>query len=181
MVRSLACFMLIAVAMLTGGCTKPFVVTTPLSTALTAPTTIRVADIEDELPVDMEAAKKPKTDDIDKFRTYIGEALAKKDVGEIVPGDEAEALYEVQGTFLEYKRGSGAARFFIGFGAGNAHATIGLRLIDTQTGDTVFAGNFTSVVTSWAESGDQIFQRIADDFADEIAKQLKNLPVAETS
>jgi hypothetical protein len=168
------CFALAATVALIAGCTKPFVVTQPLSESLTAPATIAIGEVKDELPVDLEPQKKPKEEEFRKLRVFLGEEIAKKELWKFVPeATAATAQYEVQGSFLEFKRGSGAARFFIGFGVGNSKATIGLRLIDKSSGATVFAGNFTGQVTSWAESGDQAFRRIAHDFAKELEKQMK--------
>lgn len=175
MSRSLRLLVLVAVIALGAGCAKTYVVTKPLDAALAAPATIIVGAITDELPIDTEEAKKPRQSDIDKFQRFLGEEIAKKQIGQIVPGASPDAQYEVRGRFLEFKRGSGAARFFIGFGVGSAKAVIGLDLVDKKSGEVIFAGNFTGAVSSWAEGGDQAFKRIASSFAKELEKQLKSV------
>lgn len=174
--RRLLCLLSLATAFLVAGCAKQYVVLQPLDTALEAPATIGIGEIKDELPVDMEVEKKPKEEDMAKLRRFLGEEISKKEMPwTVVTAPGGNASYEVQGSFLEFKRGSGAARFFIGFGVGSAKATVGLKLVDKSTGATVFSGNFTGQVTSWAEGGEQTFRRIAKNFAKELEKQSKGL------
>jgi len=162
------------VALGVSGCAKMYVITHPLAAPLAQPVTIAIGEIGDELPADL-AAKKPRPEDFQKLRLRLIEAIAGcKSVQVVEAGDQA--LYEVQGSFLEYARGSGAARFFIGFGVGNARVTLGLRLLERASGATLFAGNFKGEVASWAESGDAMFRQVASDFAKELAKQLEAKP-----
>lgn len=172
-IRSLGA-MLVALGLVTG-CAKNYVVTNPLSTRLVAPAPCAIGNIVDELPADMEEGKKPTVEDVDRLKRYLGEELARAGVARILPAGNREIAYEITGSFLEFKRGSGAVRFFIGFGLGTANATIGLRLVDPKTGTILFGGNFTGQVSSWVEGGDEMFRRIAKDFAKELAKQLKKV------
>lgn len=168
------CCVLVAglAVVLLAGCAKNYVITQPLGQALTAPVTVVVGEVTDELPVDMALEKKPKPEDMQKLRRYLVEAIADKQVG-TVREEGGDALYEVHCSLLEYKRGSGAARFFIGFGVGKAKTTVALKLVDRKSGSTVFSGNFYGVVGSWAEGGDKMFRRVANDFAKELGKQIK--------
>lgn len=170
--RSLRFLFVLATVALVAGCAKSYVITQPLATALTAPSTIAIGAIADELPVDMEASKKPTQEDIVKLQNFLRDEIDKKKLGQLVAAT-ANPQYEVQGSFLEFKRGSGAVRFFIGFGLGNAKAVIVLRLVDKNMGGTVFAGNFTGAVSSGMEGGEQALRRIASDFAKALQKELK--------
>ena len=158
--------------LLLAGCAKNYVVTQPLGQALAAPVTIVVAEVTDELPVDMPPERKPRPEDTQKLRRHLVEAITDRNIG-TVQETGADALYEVRCSLLEYKRGSGAARFFIGFGVGNARTTVALKLVDRKSGGEVFGGNFYGKVSSWAEGGDQMFRRVSKSFAKELAKQMK--------
>ncbi|MEK7330517.1 MAG: DUF4410 domain-containing protein [Candidatus Eisenbacteria bacterium] len=168
------CYLLVAglAVVILAGCAKNYVITQPLAQLIAAPATVVVAEIADELPVDMPPEKKPKPEDVQKLRRFLVEAIADKKVG-TVQEEGGDALYEVHGSLLEYRRGSGAARFFIGFGVGSAKTTVALKLVDRKSGSTIFGGNFYGAVTSWAEGGEKMFQRVAKDFAKELAKQIK--------
>jgi curli biogenesis system outer membrane secretion channel CsgG len=91
-----------------------------------------------------------------------------------VAADEGANL-EVTGSILEYKKGSGWLRFFIGFGAGNAVVNTELRLVDASSGKLLFSGNFKQKVSGWGETGDATWKRIAKDFAKALEKQNKKL------
>jgi len=169
--RVLAALALLAIV----GCSKSYVVTRPLDEPLRTPIVIGVGDITDDLPSDMPEEKKPTAEDLGKLRRYLDEEIAKRDRWRLASEPDDSLNYEVQASLLEYKRGSGALRFLIGFGAGNARATMTLKLIDRTTGKVAFSGNFYGTVSSWAEGGDQMFRRIAHDFAKVLDKQLESL------
>ena len=93
---------------------------------------------------------------------------------------EPDAEYIVEGSVLEFKKGSGLVRFLIGFGAGNAKVTTELRLIKRsqspeEQDEIIFAGNFKRSVSDWTESGDKTFENVAKDFAKALQKRLKKL------
>jgi hypothetical protein len=155
------------------GCAKQYVVLQPLDVALPAPVTIAMGEVTDDLPIDTEPERRPRPEEIAKLERSIETEIAKRDLGNVTRKTESDALYEVQARFLEFDRGSGVARFFFGWGLGTARATVALRLVERSSGRTAFAGNFTATVSSWAESGDQIFRRIAHDFARELERQQK--------
>jgi N-acetylglucosamine kinase-like BadF-type ATPase len=50
-----------------------------------------------------------------------------------------------------------------------------LRLQEVTTGRVVFAGNFTQTVSSWAEQGDVVYERVAKDFAKALKKRIAKL------
>lgn len=160
-------------AIVAGCAPKTYVVTTPLSGATERPTKVRIGVIRDNLPTDIDTSKKPSAEDIAKFQTYLGEELSgKKRLQMALASDSSACCYEVQGALLEYTKGSGALRFFVGFGAGKASVTTELKLVDTRSGATVFAGNFIGKVAGGMESGAAMFRRVSRDFAKALEKGL---------
>lgn len=151
------------------GCSPSYVITQGLDEPLPQPSTFRVGDFEDRLPADVEADDRPTAEDIEKFRTYLQEELEKDDELALQPC-EAACAYELRGSILEYKRGSGFLRFFIGFGAGSAKVVTELALVDLKDGRTVFSGNFEGTVGSWAESGAEMYKRVSKDFRKALKK-----------
>jgi hypothetical protein len=138
-----------------------------------------IGEIHDELPLDFEEEDKPSLEKIDMFRDYLRIKLQERGIFRAVELMNPEGEYEITGGLLEFRKGSGVARFFIGFGAGNARLTTRLSLLDRNTGQVLFAGTFKQEVSSWMEEGDLIFQRAANDFAKALEKQLKKLEKEE--
>ena len=134
-----------------------------------------IGEIKDELPADFDEDDKPTLEDIDKFRDHLRIELEKKGIFQNVRLINPESEYEVTGSILDFKKGSGFVRFLGLFGAGNARLTVTLRLEDRNTRNILFAGNFRQQVSSYLESGEMIFQRVAQDLAKELEKQIKKL------
>ncbi len=139
----------------------------------------RIGEIGDELPIDFPEEDKPTLEQIDEFRDCLRIELEKKGIFRAVELYSPEAEYEVVGGILDYKKGSGAARFLIGLGVGNAKLTATLKLQDRNTGKILFAGNFTQEVSSGLETGGMTFDRAASDFAKALDKQIKKLKKKE--
>lgn len=165
-----------ALALLTVvGCAKSYVVTRPVDHPLETPVVIGIGEITDDLPADVPQEKKPTDTDLSKLRRYLEEEIAKRKLWTLAVGPGDSLNYEIRASLLEYKRGSGALRFLVGFGAGNARTTMALKLVDKKSGAVAFSGNFKGVVTDWATTGDQMFRKIAADFAKALEKQLKSV------
>jgi len=157
------------------GCSKSYVITYDLEMPLAHPPTYVIGDIADELPLDMDEGNKPSIEDIDKLKGYLHEELAKRKELHLDPDGPEKATYVLVGSVVEYKKGSGVVRALFGFGLGSARATITLKLIDRETQEVVFGGNFNGSVSDWGEAGDKMFKRISKDFAKELEKQFKKL------
>jgi len=169
-----ALLVLVLVIALIQGCAQ-YVVTQNLSASLDRGWACAIGEITENLPADVEEEDKPPLGDVDQFRDYLKEELANKGIFQAM-GDMADKPdYEVTGNILAYKRGSGAVRFLIGFGLGNAKITVELKLRRTTTGEILFAGNFKQSVSSGYESGIDMYRRVAKDFAKELSKQKKKL------
>lgn len=165
----------ILIALMLSGCAKHFVITDSLEAPLERPAYFVVGEITDGLPLDMEEGKKPSSEDINKLKNYLhAELLNRKFLSERILGAEGTE-YQVVGSFVEYKKGSGVVRALIGFGLGSARASISLQLIDTETGEVIFGGMFKGTVSDWGESGEKMFRRISKDFSKELEKQMKKL------
>jgi hypothetical protein len=167
---------LLMIMVLAAGCAKRYVVTHDLEVPLSTPPVCFVGEIRDELPEDLDPAKKPALENINQFKLYLVDALITKGVFEGAEmNDSLAANYEVTGAILHYKGGSGFLRFLFGAMAGSAEVTTTLELRDRQLNRLVFAGNFTGTVTDWAQKGDQMFKIVADDFANALKKRNKKL------
>jgi hypothetical protein len=161
-------------------CTN-YVITTPLTTPLKSTDTCAIGIITDELPSDMDIEAKPTLEEIKMFKDELDYSLNDRGVLQMIDPSSGPA-YEVTGGVLEFKRGSGVARFFIGFGVGNAKLTVALRLVDRANSDKViFAGNFSAQVSDWTTKGDEMYKTAAKNFAKAIQKQLKKLAKESSS
>jgi hypothetical protein len=153
----------------------PYVITTPLSVPFESSQRCAIGEIADALPADMDIEKKPTIEEINMFKDELDYVLNEKDVFEMVDYS-GDPIYEVSGDLLSFKRGSGVARFFIGFGIGSAKMTIALKLIDlADSSKVIFAGNFSAEVSDWATKGDQMYKTTANNFAKALKKELKRI------
>lgn len=160
--------------LLFSGC-APYKITQPLEQPLKKPSNCSIGEIADMLPTDFDEDDKPTLEHIDRFKDYLRIELEKKGFFQNVQLMSPESEYQVTGGILDFKKGSGFVRFLGLFGAGNAKLTTTLKLQDRNTGETLFAGTFKQEVSSYLESGDKIFERVAQDFAKELGKQIKKL------
>jgi len=150
-------------------------VTQSLSARLDRGRACSIGEITESLPADVEAEDKPSLEDVNQFREYLKKEVTNKEIFLYVSDMTGNLDYEVTGNILAYKRGSGAVRFLIGFGLGNAKITVELKLRNTATGEILFAGNFKQSVSSGYESGMDMYRRVAKDFARGLSKQQKKL------
>ena len=162
-------------AVLFSGCSHNFKITHDLEKPLATTSEWKVGEITVELPSDFEESKKPTEEHIEKLRSYIINEIEEKKIFSSPAFSGSTSRYEISGSILDFKRGSGFVRAMIGFGVGSAKVTAELKLVDTEANEVIFAGNFKQKVASWLESGDKSFERIAEDFAKQLQKQLKNL------
>ncbi|MEW5922923.1 MAG: DUF4410 domain-containing protein [Candidatus Zixiibacteriota bacterium] len=158
-----------------GGCTKPYIITEELAGPLTPDASCSIGAITDELPSDFDLEDKPTIETIETFKSHLYNELEDQKIFSVMREGLANAKYEVTGNILDYKKGSGFIRFLVGFGAGSAQVVVSLKLVDLDTQETVFGGNFTGAVSSWAEGGEVMFKRVAKDFAKQLKKQLEQL------
>lgn len=157
------------------GCTKPYVITTDLEASIGRTETCTIGAITDELPIDTEESKKPTLETIGMLKGYLIAELSKRNLMKLGVLGESSARYEVTGSILSYKKGSGFMRFLFGFGVGAAKVVTNLKLTDQQSGTVIFAGNFTGQVSDWTESGNKMLERVAKDFAKQLDNRLKKI------
>ncbi|MCH7946800.1 MAG: DUF4410 domain-containing protein [candidate division Zixibacteria bacterium] len=177
--RSLPLFAVMAM-LIAGGCAKNYRITHELEAPIDRIAIATIGEIVDMLPEDFDEGKKPTTEQIDAFKSHLTEQLRKKEIFASVAYDEPDAQYVVEGSILQFKKGSGLVRALIGFGIGSAKVTTELRLIrraksPEEQDEVIFAGNFKQTVSDWIESGDKIFERVAKDFAKVLKKRMKKI------
>ncbi|SYZ74807.1 hypothetical protein TRIP_C90435 [Candidatus Zixiibacteriota bacterium] len=173
--RIISVLILLVAAVLFAGCGKPYIITDELKQPLQPGSACNMGSITDELPSDFDPAKKPSAENIDKLKKYLSDALVKKKVFSSFWTNNDDCLYEINGGILDYEKGSSFLRFMFGSLAGSARITVTLRLVDKKTNVIIFSGNFNGKVSSWQEEGDQMFQRVASNFAKELKKEMKKL------
>ena len=130
-------------------------------------------DIKDELPSNVEADDHPTMENLVDFKTMLENELDKKDLIKITSFPDA-AQYRIEGSIVDYKKGSGFLRFMFGALAGSAGATVNLRVIDQASGTDVYSGNYKAQVTSWMQKGSDSFKQVSKDFAKQFENQIKN-------
>jgi hypothetical protein len=71
----------------------------------------------------------------------------------------------LEGTIIEYETGSRALRYFVGFGAGKAYATVQLRAIDTATKEEIFRGNIVAeqAMGVFGGSFEEVIQKLVEE------------------
>ena len=158
------------------GCTKPYVITSELEKPLMTSSYCIIEDMKDELPADLAEEKKPTREVLDKFNDYLIDELQKTDLfGSVAYTFPSKIKYKVTGAILDYTAGSGFLRFMFGAWAGSSKVVVSLKLLDYETGEVLYAGNFKGIVTSWAETGDKVYKQVAHNFAQTIEKKHKKL------
>lgn len=158
---------------LTAGCAQ-YKITHELERYIPEEKTCKIGKIVDELPAGTDEVDRPSREDIGKFKNYLIDEFDKRDIMKLV-SSLSDADYEVQGSVLEFKKGSGWLRFLVGFGAGNAKVLINLKLVDSNDESILFGGNFSGTVTGWGEKGEKVFQKVSKDFTKQLEKRLKKL------
>ena len=166
---------IVAALVMSLGCTKNYTVIQPLGESIDSGENCFIGEIKDELPLDMDPEDKPTQEHIDLLKSAIMEELAEKDLFNRITMDPGSERYEVSGAIVEFKRGSGWIRALIGFGVGSAKLTVYLELYDTEAKNVLFSANFKQTVSSYMESGDETFRRVAKDFAKALEDQIENL------
>jgi hypothetical protein len=170
----------LAASLLLGfGCVKNYRITQPLEQPLGQGSRCEIGTISDALPQDYKEEDKPSSEFIAKLRGSLIKEIVERELFASVSEDLAEAEYELSGSVLDYKKGSGFLRFLFGALAGSSKLTVELNLADKSTGTILFSGNFTQQVTGWPEESDATCKKLAKDFAKALQKELKRLAKLE--
>jgi len=163
----------LVVALLAVGCVKNYRVTQPLEQPLDRNYYCEMGAITDALPADFKEEDKPSTEFIEKLRSAIVNELSKTDFFPPINSNDSEEGYDIKGSILDFKKGSGFLRFLFGALAGSSKLTIELSLTDRASDSVIFAGNFTQTVSGWAEAGDATCKKVAKDFAKALKNEIK--------
>lgn len=164
----------VAVVLLVLGCTPGHLVTRGLEEPLAPPVVLLVGSFLDRMPLDTPDRDKPSAETIESLKAAFRTAIEAHE-GFALAGPDDDARYELRGAILDYQQGSGALRFFLGFSSGTARTIAELHLVDVTDGSRAFSGNFVGEVTSWAETGDAMFTRMAKDFCTTLDDQREAL------
>jgi len=159
--------------LLTAGCAKQYRIVQDLERPVPTMSTCRIGTIIDELPVGFKDEDRPTAEEIAKFKGYLLDAMIDRDVLDMLDSGDSNAHYVIRGAIIDYKKGSGATRFFIGFGAGNAEVVVKLEFLDVTTNEVLFSANLTGKVSSGFESGDQMFKTVSANFSKALAERIK--------
>jgi hypothetical protein len=163
------------------GCSKPYTILQPLEEPIDRPATVQIGNLSDQLPLDTPDDKKPNLEDISKLRDVLQKYLLKSDVFVGADSGSTAPAYEVRGSILGFKRGSGFLRFMFGFGIGSAQLVTHLELVKKSDNRIVFSGDFQGIVVGGFQSGAAMYDRVAKDFSKEIKKQCKDTLSARSS
>jgi len=155
---------------LLAGCTQ-FVITQSLEKTIDKKAGCSIGAITDELPNGFHEGGKPTMEAIDELKDQLYYSLADAGMFSAVRRDLKGADYEVSGSILDYRKGSGCIRFFLPMG-GEAKITLELRLVDLKTNEIIFSGNFKGMVSDWKVEGNDMFVQVASDFAYEMLEDL---------
>ncbi len=82
------------------------------------------------------------------------------------------ADYILEGRILEFERGSRAARYFVGFGAGAGYLVFDMKIIDKKSGKTVIAAHHKRFA---ARAWDDIVDLMNDVADDELPELFENV------
>lgn len=145
------------------------------------------------------AAKGPyKAIEVERFTVRTGVELEAKDVDELMKatvdnfrasnrfdsvamaGDavttEAAPKLKLSGEVTKYVKGSRAARYLVGFGAGKTKIMVDVKLTDVATGEVVFNQSVDGDVTWGLFGGDS--DKAKGGVADEIIREMKKRGLA---
>lgn len=144
-------------------------------------------------------AKQPyKAIEVERFTVRQGVELAEKDVDELMKATidnfkasnrfdsvtmageaatvEASPKLKVSGEVTKYVKGSRAARYLVGFGAGKTKLMVDVKLTDTVSGEVVFHQSVDGDVTWGLFGGDS--DKAKGGVADEIIREMKKRGLA---
>jgi curli biogenesis system outer membrane secretion channel CsgG len=141
-----------------------------------------IGNIDNDLPAGIEIEKMPTIEEIEKLKNCLWNEVANKNLFIHVDDNANTRRYVVRGSILEFKRGNGMLRFLFGiFANANAKLVANLELVDSISGDVVFAGNFRGEVSSWMMPGEEMYKIVAKSFAKALDKDNKKIMKGEKS
>ena len=166
---------LAAVFLLTSGCASHrYSILEPASKPLTSYRILEIKDFRSNLR-DSESIELSERFADQLYREILNERQLHPDeviFDEVVrETDETSGVLVLEGTVISYERGSRAARYFIGFGAGKAYCTIQATFTDKKTGEQILKSNFDGELAMgiFGGSASQTVQGVVESFIDYFA------------
>ena len=159
------------------GCSRQCVITQRFNVPSDAPLILNVAPIGLALPLDTREIAKPRPEELLKLEQFIRAELVRASLTMTPEARGRLVSYEVQGSVVAFKRGSGLVRFFGTFGLGTARTIAHLQIVELSTGQVVFAGNFAGVEAGW-RFGEEAFRQIAKMFVGSFVREMQTSSAA---
>lgn len=140
-------FIALCLVFLGSGCASShrYMVVEPPTTALNNYTTLEVQECKSNLQEE-DAIKVAEeipgmiVEALAKYNEKHPEAMLFSKVTKA--SDQTAQVLVMENVLVSYEKGSQAARYFIGMGAGKAYCTIQSRFIDKSTGEQILKANF---------------------------------------
>jgi len=110
-----------------------------------------------------------------ELRSAIIEAIQNKLIyAQVVPeSDLTESVLQIQAKIIEFDKGSQAARYFVGFGAGAASFKVECKFLNKETQAVIAEGTFKTGISGGVFGGASNQEKMAKDVAKQVAKFLK--------
>lgn len=122
---------------------------------------ITESELEPETPIDL--------------RTVIIQEIQKKKLFEQVASEFGvdEATLQIQPKIVQFDKGSQAARYFLGFGAGKAHLDVDCKFVNKTTQETIAEGTFVAELKGGFFGGSANQKSMSQNVAKQVVKFLK--------
>ncbi len=110
-----------------------------------------------------------------ELRTAIMEEIQKKGIYKNIAAelDVDESTLQIQPKIIEFDKGSQAARYLVGFGAGKAHLDVQCKFINKETEKVFAEGTFTAFVSGGFFGGSTNQKTMSKNVAIQIVKFLQ--------
>ncbi len=145
-------------------------ITTPLTQSLHQNAGWRIGEIRDALPTDIDPEDRPNTSNIHVIKLHLQTALEYRYLFKALGSSDVDRL-EVTGSLLEFNKGNSFLLYFLGgILGGSPTITMELELVNRETGEVLFSGNFKQKTSDYRESLNVCYARLAVDFASALYK-----------
>lgn len=140
-------FIALCLVCLVSGCASShrYMIVEPPTTALNNYTTLEIQECKSNLQEEdaIKVAEEIPDMIVDALANYNKNHPDAMLFSEVVrASDQTAQVLVMENVLVSYEKGSQAARYFVGMGAGKAYCTIQSRFVDKSTGEQVLKANF---------------------------------------